>query len=60
MTAEELKQRRESLGFTQSKLARELDVDVITVSRWERKVHPIPRYIELAIEAIELRRDKAA
>lgn len=60
MTPEELKRRRESLGLTQSLLARELDVDVITVSRWERGVHPVPRYIELAIEAIEIRRQQAA
>lgn len=60
MTTDELKLRRESLGFTQSQLSRELDVDVITVSRWERGVHPIPKYIELAIEALEMRRKKAA
>lgn len=46
--------------MTQSRLARELDVDVITVSRWERGVHPIPKYIELAVEAIETRRMQAA
>jgi transcriptional regulator with XRE-family HTH domain len=60
MKPEELKLRRESIGLTQSQLARELDVDVITVSRWERGVHPVPRYIELALEAIEMRRIKAA
>jgi transcriptional regulator with XRE-family HTH domain len=60
MIKDELKQRRESLALTQAQLARELDVDVITVSRWERGVHPIPKYIELAIEAIETRRAKAA
>jgi transcriptional regulator with XRE-family HTH domain len=60
MKPEELKSRRESLGLTQALLARELDVDVITVSRWERGVHPIPRYIELALEAIEMRRRRAA
>jgi DNA-binding transcriptional regulator YiaG len=60
MRKDELKQRRESLLLTQAQLARELEVDVITVSRWERGVHPIPKYIELAIEAIETRRAKAA
>ncbi|HVF48929.1 MAG TPA: helix-turn-helix domain-containing protein [Pyrinomonadaceae bacterium] len=60
MTPDDLKKRREALGMTQSRLARELDVDVITVSRWERGVHPIPKYIELAVEAIETRRMQAA
>jgi transcriptional regulator with XRE-family HTH domain len=60
MTPEELKSRRALLGLTQSQLARELEVDAITVSRWERGVRPIPRFIELAVEAIEARRKKAA
>lgn len=60
MSPDELKRRRESLGITQARLARELDVDVSAVSRWERGVFPVPKYIELAIEAIEARRKKAA
>ena len=60
MDSSNLKRRRDELGLTQAQLARELDVDVITVSRWERGVHPIPRYIELALEAIEQRRKRAA
>jgi transcriptional regulator with XRE-family HTH domain len=60
MTSEELKSRRALLELTQSQLARELEVDAITVSRWERGVRPIPRFIELAVEAIEARRKKAA
>lgn len=60
MSSSELKARREALGMTQARLARELEVDVITVSRWERGVYPVPKYIELAMEAIEMRRRKAA
>ena len=60
MKPEELKQRREALGMTQDDLARELGVKMMTVSRWERGVYPIPRHIELAIEAIEMRRKMAA
>ena len=60
MDSSNLKRRRDELGLTQAQLARELDVDVITISRWERGVHPIPRYIELALEAIEQRRKRAA
>jgi transcriptional regulator with XRE-family HTH domain len=58
--AEELKWRRETLGLTQAQLARELGVDTITVSRWERGVYPIPAYIGLAVEALEKRRKEAA
>lgn len=60
MKSDELKQRREALGLTQEQLARELDVTTMSVSRWERGVYPIPHYIELALEAIEMRRRQAA
>jgi DNA-binding transcriptional regulator YiaG len=60
MKPEELKRHREVLGMTQDDLARELGVKMMTVSRWERGVYPIPRHIALAIEAIEMRRRVAA
>lgn len=60
MNSDELRQRREALGMTQDDLARELGVKMMTVSRWERGVYPIPRHIGLAIEAIEMRRKVAA
>jgi transcriptional regulator with XRE-family HTH domain len=60
MKPKELRQRREALGMTQDDLARELGVKMMTVSRWERGVYPIPRHIGLAIEAIEMRRKVAA
>jgi transcriptional regulator with XRE-family HTH domain len=60
MKSDELKRRRESLSMTQDELARALGVKQMTVSRWERGVHPIPYYIELALEAIEARRKRAA
>ena len=60
MKPEELKRRREALGLTQEQLARELAVAVMTVSRWERGVNPIPYHIALALEAIEARRRKEA
>jgi transcriptional regulator with XRE-family HTH domain len=60
MKPEELKRHREALGMTQDDLARELGVKMMTVSRWERGVYPIPRHIALAIEAIEMKRRMAA
>jgi transcriptional regulator with XRE-family HTH domain len=36
MTPDELKRRRKRLGLSQAQLARYLDVDVMTISRWER------------------------
>ncbi|HEX8687551.1 MAG TPA: helix-turn-helix domain-containing protein [Pyrinomonadaceae bacterium] len=60
MKPEELKRRREALTLTQEQLARELDVTTMSVSRWERGIYPIPHYIELALEAIEMRRRRAA
>ena len=60
MKPEDLKRRREALGLTQEQLARELEVTVMTVSRYERGVNPIPHVIELALEALERRRREAA
>jgi transcriptional regulator with XRE-family HTH domain len=60
MTREDLQLKRKALGLTQEQLARELDVTVLTVSRWERGVYRVPRHIELAVEALERRRREAA
>lgn len=60
MKPEEMKHRREGLGLSQSAFAEALGVDVMTVSRWERGVYPIPKHIALAVEAIELRKERAA
>lgn len=58
MKPDELKKRRETIGLTQSQLAHQLGVDMMTVSRWERGVHTIPKHIELAVELIEQRQKK--
>lgn len=60
MKPEEMKQRREALGLTQAQLARELGLDSITVSRYERGVHPIPKTVKLAFELVEMRMRKEA
>jgi transcriptional regulator with XRE-family HTH domain len=59
MKPDDLKARREALKLTQDQLARELGIDVMTVSRWERGARSIPPYLSLAIETVE-RRQAAA
>jgi len=55
MGAKDFKKMLQAKGYSQAQLARELDVDVITVSRWERKAVPIPRMAELALFALKSR-----
>lgn len=59
MNPDELKSRREALGMTQEQLARELSVDVMTISRWERGTRSIPVLLPLALETVERRHKKA-
>lgn len=53
VSARTFKKARRAKGYSQAELARELDVDVMTISRWERRVMPIPRMAELALSALE-------
>ena len=53
MIGQELKRRRERLGLTQAELAKRLDVERITIIRWERDQVAIPRVVELALGEIE-------
>jgi transcriptional regulator with XRE-family HTH domain len=42
MTPAQLKRRRASLGWSQTRLAEALGVTRNTINRWEMGVHPIP------------------
>jgi DNA-binding transcriptional regulator YiaG len=53
MDARAFKAMRLKKGYSQAQLARELDVDVITVSRWERRAVKIPRMAELALSSLK-------
>lgn len=53
MTGKELRERREALNITQTKLAELLNVKQNTVYRWEAEILPITRTVELAFENIE-------
>jgi transcriptional regulator with XRE-family HTH domain len=61
MTGYELKERRESLEMSQEQLAREIEVALSTVSRWEQlKDEEIPnsKLLSLALNAVEDSRKK--
>lgn len=49
MTGEEIRTRRQQAGLSQVELARLLDVDVGTVSRWERGAMQPRPYVEHAV-----------
>jgi DNA-binding transcriptional regulator YiaG len=55
MDARGFKKIRREKGYSQSQLAREFDVTVMTISRWERGVVPIPRMAELALTSLKPR-----
>ncbi len=52
MKPKDLKKWREENDYSQAKLARTLQVDVMTVSRWERGVYEIPHYLSLALKCL--------
>lgn len=59
MTPKDLKKWRSKNGFSQAQLAKRLNVDTMTVSRWERGIRAaIPSYLWLALQAIECERKK--
>jgi DNA-binding transcriptional regulator YiaG len=53
MEAAEVMEWRRRHHLTQAQLARYLDVDVITVSRWERGIQRIPGMLTLALERLD-------
>ena len=52
MTPADLRTFRSRLGLSQAKLAARLDVDVMTISRWERGTRAIPPFLHLALERL--------
>jgi DNA-binding transcriptional regulator YiaG len=48
-----LKRRRLALGYSQARLAALLRVHVLTVSKWERGLHPIPESVALLLQHLK-------
>lgn len=49
MTGDEFSRLRERIGYTQATLAKELDISIRTLTRWETGVIEVPRIAELAL-----------
>jgi len=58
MTAHEFKRRLKSLGLSSADAAKELQVSRFAIMHWKAGRRPIPGIVNVAIEAIELRRQK--
>jgi len=52
VTKSEFKKLRESIGYSQARLSKEMDVTIRTITRWENGVVRISRVVEIAIRAI--------
>lgn len=53
MTAAELRARRKQLGLSQAEIAERIGSHRVTVTRWETEAEPIPRWLDLAMTALE-------
>jgi transcriptional regulator with XRE-family HTH domain len=53
MDSKAIRRRRLALGYSQSQFAALLHVNVMTVSRWERGVHPIPESVALLLRHLK-------
>lgn len=56
MTGQELREIRESWGFSQSQLAKRLGIHRQTLSKWERGAQPIdhPDMLRLSLERLQM------
>jgi transcriptional regulator with XRE-family HTH domain len=52
VTPEELLARRKTLALTQAALAEKLNVDLMTVSRWECGARAVPPFLHLALDQL--------
>jgi len=55
MTPEKFKKLRESIRYSKSELARDMEIAVRTITRWETGVTPIPKVAEMALQLVVLK-----
>jgi transcriptional regulator with XRE-family HTH domain len=60
MSGKEFRRLRESLGYSQAMLSREIDVSIRGISRWENDEVPIPKIGELALKYVAEKRERKA
>jgi transcriptional regulator with XRE-family HTH domain len=58
VTGNEFRRWRRSAGYSQSQLAREIDVTIRSLTRWETGETPIPKIAELALKYIIEKKQK--
>jgi transcriptional regulator with XRE-family HTH domain len=56
MTPEDLKKWRTDHGYTQVTLAQALESHSMTISQWERGIREIPKFLHLALDALECKK----
>jgi DNA-binding transcriptional regulator YiaG len=54
VSGREFKRMRQSIGYSQTKLAKEMRVTVRSITRWETGEFPVPRLGELALRFLVL------
>jgi transcriptional regulator with XRE-family HTH domain len=60
VTGTQFKKLRESIGYSQARLAKKIDVTIRSITRWETGETPIPKIAEIALKHIvaELKGEK--
>jgi len=53
MNKDTFRRKRERLGLTQEELAKRMDIERITIIRYESGSSPIPKVVEMALKLIE-------
>jgi transcriptional regulator with XRE-family HTH domain len=52
MTGPQFKKLRESIGYSQARLSKEIDVTIRSLTRWETGETPIPKIAEIALKHV--------
>jgi transcriptional regulator with XRE-family HTH domain len=52
MTGAQFKKLRESIGYSQARLSKEIDVTIRSITRWETGETPIPKIAEISLKHV--------